>query len=61
MFVERVKALIIKTAEGTSIIGIYTDDEEGNKLLDKVQRNMGRKQPDLPTKVYTFMLNTPNT
>jgi len=61
MFVERVKALIVKTKEGTSIIGIYTDDEDGNKILGKVQGNMGRKQPNLPTKVYTFMLNTPNT
>lgn len=61
MFVERVKALVIRTESGTSIIGIYTDDEDGNKMLKTVQRNMGRKQPDLPTSVYTFMLNTPNT
>lgn len=57
---SHVKALVIRTAEGTSIIGIYTDDEDGNKILNRVRGNMGRKQPSLPLKEYTFMLNTPN-
>jgi len=60
MITERVKALVIRTKEGSSIIGIYTDDEYGNKTLKRVSRNMGRKQPDLPLGEYTFMLNVPN-
>ena len=61
MILERVKALVIRTKDGgTSIIGIYTDDEDGNKILKRVRGNMGRKQPNLPLKVYTFMLNIPN-
>lgn len=55
-----VKALVVRTAEGTSIIGIYTDDEDGNKILKNVKGNMGRKHPNLPLKEYGFMLNIPN-
>lgn len=61
MFIERVKALVIRTEDaGASIIGIYTDDEDGNKILERVRRNMERKHPNLTLKDYTFMLNIPN-
>ena len=57
---DNVKALVIRTAEGSSIVGIYTDDEFGNRLLTRVRGNLERKQPDLLMGEYTFMLNTPN-
>jgi len=60
MITERVKALVVRTKEGSSIIGIYTDNEDGNKILGRVRRNMERKQPELLLGEYTFMLNVPN-
>lgn len=61
MTFERVTALVVRTKDGgTSIIGIYTDDERGKATLKNVYENMGRKQPDLPLAKYTFMLNMPN-
>lgn len=57
---DKVKALLLNTDDhGRSIVGIYTDDEEGNKILQRVARNMETKHPTR-TKIYTFMLNIPN-
>lgn len=61
LVLENSRIIVLKTNTvefGDSVVGVYSDDEDGRKTLERVQRNMARKGFETKTEVH--MVNIPN-